>query len=141
MQLLPQGNTLCFMKREALHGVAAGRIRVKNTGDLHQCFIVACGVPHHVARGEANMAVINANRHPICGNCRLLLPLNLNLHLPKAHHHVLGHQLTALAVLLTRAAPITPLCPNNLHHNTGWMKRTRGHRKEENGKGGSRGAT
>jgi hypothetical protein len=105
------------MKRAALCGVATGPIRVKNTGDLRQLSIVACGMPHHVARAEANTAAIDALRHPICSDCHLLPPLNPNLHLPKGHH------LTPLAVLLTRAAPITYHYPNDLHHNTGRMKR------------------
>jgi hypothetical protein len=114
-----------FMKRTALRGVAAGQIIAKIKGDLRQCSVVACCLPHHVAMEEANTAANNAFRYPICGNRHLLPPLNLNLHLPKAHHHILGHHLTAIAVLLTRAAPVTHIRPNDLHHNTGWMKRTR----------------
>ncbi len=114
------------MKRAALRSVPAGWIRIKNMGDLRQHSIVACSMPHHVAREKANMAAIKAVCHPICGGCRLLPLLNLNLHLPKAHHHlVLGHHLTADAgVLLTKASPVTHLCPKDLHQNTSWMKRT-----------------
>jgi hypothetical protein len=71
------------------------------------------------------MAAIDAVRYPICSDRRLLPPLNLNLHLSKAHHHVLAHHLTAVPVLLTRAAPVIHLHPNDFHHNTSRMKRTR----------------
>jgi hypothetical protein len=71
---------------------------------------------------EADTAAFDAVRYPICGDCRLLLPLNLNLHLPKAHLHVLAHHLTAVPVLFTRATPVIHLRPNNFHHNTGRMK-------------------
>jgi hypothetical protein len=113
------------MKGAALRGVAAGWIRVKNKDDLRQRSIIACGMPHHVAREEANMAAIGAIHHPICGNCRLLPPLNLNLHLLRVHHHILGHHLTTVAVPLARAALVTHLYPKDLHHNIDWMKRTR----------------
>jgi hypothetical protein len=101
MQLLPHGKTLYFMKRVALCSVAAGWIHIKKMGNLRQFSIEACGLLHHVALEEADMAAINTVRYPICGNRHLLLPLNLNLHIPKAHHHVLGHHLTTVAVLLT----------------------------------------
>ncbi len=93
-----------FMKRAALRRVTAGRIRIKNTGNLRQRSVKACGLLHHVALEEADTAAINAVRYPIGGGCRLLPPLNLNLHLPKADHHILTHHLTAVPVLLTRVA-------------------------------------
>jgi hypothetical protein len=123
------------MKRAAFRCVAAGWIRIKNTGDLRQHSMVASGLLYHVAWEESDMAAINAVRYPICGDRRLLPPLNLNLHLPKAHHHVLGQHLAAVVgVLLTRAAPVTHLRPNNFHHNTGRMKRTR-HLRDRRGHG------
>ncbi len=115
-----------FMKHAAFRGVAAGWICIKNMGDLCQCSVIASGLFYHVAWEESDTAAIDAVRYPICGDRRLLPPLNLNLHLPKVHHHVLGqHFATVVGVLLTRAAPVTHLHPNDFHYNTSWMKRTR----------------
>ncbi len=113
-----------FMKRAAFRGVAAGWIRIKNTGDLRQRSVVASGLLYHVAWEESDTAAINAVCYPICGNRRLLPPLNLNLHLPKVHHHVLGQHLAAVVGVLLTRAPVTHLRPNNFHHNTGRMKST-----------------
>jgi hypothetical protein len=71
------------------------------------------------------MAAINAVTYPICRDCHLLPPLNHNLHLVEVHHHVAGqHFATVVGVLLTRAALVSHLRPNNLHHHPGRMKRT-----------------
>ena len=94
----------------ALHSVTAGLIRIENTGVLHHHSIVACGMPHHVAREEANMAAINAITYPICRDRHLLAPVNQNLHLAQVHHHVAGqHLVTVVGVLLTKAAPLGKL--------------------------------
>ncbi len=124
-----------FMKCAAFRGVAAGWIRIKNMGGLRQCSVIASGLLYRVVWEESDTAAIDAIRYPICSDCHLLPPLNLNLHLPKAHHHVLGQHLAAVVgVLLTRAAPVTHIRPNNFHHNTSPMKRTR-HLRDRRGRG------
>jgi hypothetical protein len=95
-------------------------------GDLCKLSIVAHGMLHHVAREEADTAVIHAITYPICRDCHLLPPLNHNLHLAEVHHHVAGqHLATVVGVLLTRVAPVSHLRTDNLHHHPGRMKRTR----------------
>ena len=49
----------------------------------------------------------------------VLVTLNQNLHLPKARDHILLQHRAANCVLLTGAALVAHLCPNNLNNNAG----------------------
>jgi hypothetical protein len=51
------------MKHTVLCLIAERLIHAKNMGDLHQRSVVAWGVPHHMAREEADMAAINPVHH------------------------------------------------------------------------------
>jgi hypothetical protein len=74
-----------------------------------------------VARDKANAAAIDPIRYPNCCDCHLLFPLNHQLNLTEAHHHVLLQHLATNLVLLARAALATHLRPFDLDYNTAWM--------------------
>jgi hypothetical protein len=73
----------------------------------------------HVAHQEPGSAAINAIRHPIASNRSLLETINQNLHLPKAHNHILLQHRAANCVLLTGSATVAHQCADNFNDNAG----------------------
>ena len=99
-------------------------------------YCISCGVSHHVARDKANMEAFDPIHYPNCCNRRLLFPLNHQLHLTEAHHHVLLQHLAENLVLLIQAALATHLRPYNLNENTAWMDGRAPQQARQEGRGG-----
>ncbi len=116
--------SLVFVECAAFCWVLACRNSTENMVDLPQRSVITRDVLCHVAREEVNTAAINPICHPHTINCPLLPPLNHDLHLPKAHHHILCNHLTAIDVLLARAALALVVHPgaDDLHHNDEQMQ-------------------
>jgi hypothetical protein len=92
-------------------------------GHLRQHSVKTRSMPNHVMLKEANMAAVDPISHPNGSNCRLLLPINHNLHLPKTDHHIfLQHLATVDGKLFARAAPVASLSANNFHNDAGRVK-------------------
>ena len=101
---------MMYMIRTAFHIGAVSRIPVENAGNLRKHSVVASGVPHHVAREEADTAAIHPLSHPNHFNCLLLLSVHHQLHRTEADNIVLlQHLIPAQLVLLARAAPAAHL--------------------------------
>ncbi len=101
---------MVYMICAAFRTVAVSRIPVENVGNLSERSIVASGVPHHVAREEANTAAIHPLGHPNHLNRLRLLSVHPQLHRTEADHNVLlQHLISAQLVLLARAAPAAHL--------------------------------
>ena len=79
--------------------------------------LVANSMFHHVAHQEPNATANDAIRHPIANDRSLLTTLNQNLHLPKAHDHILLQHRAANCMLLTGAAVVVHQCTDNLNDN------------------------
>ena len=115
-----------LVERAALSSVKFLPVSREHTGDLRQRTVIPRRMLHHVARQKTNTAAINAVIDPDGSDRRLLLPLHQYLHLAEVHDNVLRQHFPAVdVVLLTGASLVTPLCPDNLHHNAGRMHRRR----------------
>ena len=102
--------------------VAARWICAKNTGHMRKRSIVMIGMLHHVMLEEVNSAAINPISHPNRSNCRLLHPLNHELHLQKPGHHIwLQHLAAVSGVLFARAALVARLSADDFDNNAGGM--------------------
>jgi hypothetical protein len=77
-----------YMIRAVFLTVAVSRIPVENVGNLRERSVVASGVPHHVAREEANTAAIHPIGHPNRFNCLFLLSVHHQLHHTEADNNV-----------------------------------------------------
>jgi hypothetical protein len=130
MQLLPLGNTHHFC------GTFCAQQSCRMLDHCKRCESPA-PLLHHSGRHappcgkreESTAAAVNPIIYPDGSDCRLLPPLNHYLHLPKSHHHIVCHHLaTVCNVLLATTVLVTPLRPNDLHHNTGRMERSVSHR-------------
>jgi hypothetical protein len=84
---------MIYMIRVAFLTAAVCRIPVENAGNLRKHSVVASGVPHHVAREEANMAAIHPLSHPTS----------------------IAFSSLPSTVLLAQAAPAAHLRPHYLH--------------------------
>ena len=81
------------------------------------------GMLDHVTREEANSAAIHPICHPNRRNCRLLPPLNHELHLLKPDHHICLQHLAAVnRVLFALAALVTRLSAYDFNNNARGMK-------------------
>jgi hypothetical protein len=107
---------MMYMIRAAFRTVTVSRIPVENAGNLRKRSVVASGVPHHVAREEADTAAIHPLGHPNHFNCLLLLSVLHQLHRTEAENNVLlQHLIPAQLVLLAQVAPAAHLQPHYLH--------------------------
>jgi hypothetical protein len=74
---------------------------------------------HNVAHQEPNTATVSTIGHPDTGHCGLLATVNQNLHLPKAHNHILLQHGATNCMLLTGAATVAHQRANNLNDDAG----------------------
>jgi hypothetical protein len=72
----------------------------------------------------ANNGETSGRRGALFIGVEVLVTLNQNLHLQKAHAHILLQHRATNCVLLTRGALVTHLCPDNLNNNA---ERVSGH--------------
>ncbi len=109
---------MVLVELTVLSGVAGLRIAGEDAGDLGHRTVVLCSMLHHVVRQKTNAAVVNAVIDPDGSDCRLLLSLHQYLHLVEAHDDIFRQHLpTVDVVLLTGVSLVTPLRPDDLHHN------------------------
>jgi hypothetical protein len=76
---------------------------------------------NHVAHQEPDTTVIDAICHPIASDRSLLVTVNQNLHLLKAHNHILLQHRAANCVLLTGAATVAHQRTDNFNDDAGGM--------------------
>jgi hypothetical protein len=74
---------------------------------------------NHVVHQEPDTTAIDAIRHPIPSDRSLLMTVNQNLHLPKAHNHFLLQHRATNCVLLTGAATIAHQRADNFNDDAG----------------------
>jgi hypothetical protein len=92
--------TMAMVVHSPLRRVAVARVCTKDLRYLRESTIEAPGMLKHVALQKTNATMINPIGHPNAGNCRLLVPVNLNLHSSESQQSILLHHLPTHAVLL-----------------------------------------
>jgi hypothetical protein len=91
---------MMYMIHVAFRTVTVSWIPIENAGNLRKRSVVASGVPHHVAREEANMAAIHPLGHPNHFNCLLLLSIHHQLNRTEADNNVLLQNLIPAQLML-----------------------------------------
>ena len=117
------------VERTALSGVAGLRISREDAGYLRHCTVVPRRMRYHVARQKSDAAAINAVRHPVDGQCHLLLHLTFpgdevrhkDLLLANMDDEVLLQDIAAAHVLLTVPPAIDTSSPNNVQNDPRWV--------------------
>jgi hypothetical protein len=69
----------------------------------------------HVPLQKSNAAAVDAIGYPNRCDCRLLLPIHINLHFPQAHYHILPQDLAATSMMLTGATAVGHYSANDFN--------------------------
>ena len=111
-------------KKKSIHPGPLRRLKLLENALLRYVFERReYGMFHHVAHQEPNTATVSTICHPDTCDCGLLATLNQNLHLPKAHNHILLQHGAANCMLLTGASMVAHQRADNLNHNAGRVSR------------------